>query len=371
MATQNTPLTFKKLPGVLSFQRCFNVSDGEMLNLMPDGQTQPVEVVRHGIRGTQNVADGSGKTAKGGERNVSNIQVTETAKLNPSAQALVVQFGFRAFDLDKALCACASSDTELMQGMRESITSFIQRAKSGEAVNSIAKRLARNIANGRWLWRNRISAARISTTVRSGDHTVASFDSLAVPLNHFEEISQTEDSVARVIADGLQGNSLAGLRISAELSFNIAGAVEVFPSQNYVENKPTGFARPLYKMGGSMRPPLDKEGGFNVVGYAGVRDQKISNALRTIDTWYADYGVLKRPIAVEPMGASLDLMAFKRETTTGAFHLLRRLNQIDPHSPEGLFVLACMIRGGVFSESDKPGKAAATNESPEAESAEA
>ena len=32
------------------------------------------------------------------------------------------------------------------------------------------------------------------------------------------------------------------------------------------------------------RPPTDKESGLNVVGHAALRDQKVSNALRTIDT---------------------------------------------------------------------------------------
>lgn len=354
MATSNTA-TFKKLPGVLSFQRAYNVSDAEMFNVMPDGARTPVEVVRHGIRGTQNVSATAGTTAKGGERAVSNIQVTETAKLHPNAVAMEVQFSIRFFDLSRSLSACASDDRVLMKGMRTSIDGFIERSKTGGA-DAIALRYARNIANGRWLWRNRVAASKITVTVMQGDTLIASIDALTVPTNHFDNAIAPEAAIAKVLADGMRGAHGGGLLVSARLEFGVAGAIEVFPSQNYVENKPTGFARPLYKIGGSVRAPTDKESGFNVVGHAALRDQKVSNALRTFDTWYEAYGEVGRPIPVEPMGASLDLMSFLRSGNTGAFKLFCRLNELDPIAPDGQFALACMIRGGVFSESDKPAK---------------
>lgn len=355
MASSNTE-TFKKLPGVLSFQRAYNVSDAEMFNVMPDGSRTPVDVVRHGIRGTQNVSAAAGATAKGGERAVSNIQVTETAKLHPNALAMEVVFSIRFFDLSRSLSACASDDRVLMKGMRSSIDSFIARSKAGGA-EAIALRYARNIANGRWLWRNRVGASKITVTVLQGDTAIASFDALAVPTNHFDSPSAPEATIAKILADGMRGAQGGGLSVCAQLEFGVSGAIEVFPSQNYVENKPTGFARPLYKIGGSVRPPIDKESGFNVVGHAALRDQKVSNALRTFDTWYEAYGDVGRPIPVEPMGASLDLMSFLRSGSSGAFKLFCRLNELDPSAPDGQFALACMIRGGVFSESDKPTKA--------------
>lgn len=355
MVTSNTE-TFKKLPGVLSFQRAYNVSDAEMFNVMPDGSRTPVEVVRHGIRGTQNVSAAAGSTAKSGERAVSNIQVTETAKLHPNAVEMEVQFSIRFFDLACSLSACASDDRVLMKGMRTSIDGFIERSKTAGA-DAIALRYARNIANGRWLWRNRVAASKITVTVTQGNSVIASLDALAVPTNHFNDASAPEIAIAKVLADGMRGAHGSGLTICARLAFGVSGAIEVFPSQNYVENKPTGFARPLYKIGGSVLPPTDKESGFNVVGYAALRDQKISNALRTFDTWYEAYDEVRRPIAVEPMGASLDLMSFLRSGKTGAFKLFCRLNELDPTAPDGQFALACMIRGGVFSESDKPAKA--------------
>ena len=46
--------TFKKLPGVLSFQRGTIISDALMYSEV-NGQLEPLMVMRNGIRGTQNV----------------------------------------------------------------------------------------------------------------------------------------------------------------------------------------------------------------------------------------------------------------------------------------------------------------------------
>lgn len=87
---------FKKLPGVLSFQRCLLVTDALFLNVFEGGSTTPLPVIRHGIRGTQNInkfgkkEDSSAKSATRPE--VSNIQTTDSAKLDPQAVRLRVWF---------------------------------------------------------------------------------------------------------------------------------------------------------------------------------------------------------------------------------------------------------------------------------------
>lgn len=87
------------------------------------------------------------------------------------------------------------------------------------------------------------------------------------------------------------------------------------------------------------------------MGRAAICDQKVSNVLRTIDTWYPEFEKFGRPIPVEPNGANLDAQYFFREQKgSSAFDRIRRLNQIDPATPEGMSLTACLIRGGVYSE---------------------
>lgn len=91
------------------------------------------------------------------------------------------------------------------------------------------------------------------------------------------------------------------------------------------------------------------------MGTAALRDQKVANAIRTIDTWYPDYEQNGcKPIPVEPNGASLEAQRFFREigdkkNKSSAFDIIKELNITDPNSPQGMFFIACLVRGGVFS----------------------
>lgn len=367
MATASTATVFKKLPGVLAFQRGLVISDAELFSeIKGDYDSHPVEVVRHGIRGTQNVnTSGAGDTATSGDtkqRAVSNIQQTDSAKLASNAEAMIARFSVRFLDLQDSLFASApgkddgkkETQEKIRQELsllRQSIEGFIQRAKAATGLDEVACRIARNIANGRWLWRNRLIASAIQIVVSNEGKELARFDdALKISLRDFSDYSEAEKAVAHVIADGLRGHNSAALTVVARVEFGFRGAIEVFPSQNYIEDKPKGFARSLYRLG----QPSEKskpEDGPRVMGRAAIRDQKVSNALRTIDTWYPEFERYGRPIPVEPNGANLDAQHFFRdEKGASAFDMVRRLDQIDPVTPDGMFLTACLIRGGVYSE---------------------
>ncbi|VAX23623.1 CRISPR-associated protein, Csy3 family, partial [hydrothermal vent metagenome] len=314
--------TVKKLPGVLSFSRRHVITDGEMFSRFTDRDDESIPVIRHGIRGTQNVIPGKGKesqkAAAKGEREVSNIQITETAKLDPKAETMVVRFGLSMLDIAEALDACVGKDRGESDMIRATIDDFVSRAKDSEGLVEVARRYARNIANARWLWRNRTIASTIEVTVsrkyvdngKDKVEKIATFDAKTIPMNSFDDYSDDEKALGDEIAAQLKGESEDGLIVEALVTMRTDGNVEVFPSQNYVENKPKGFARPLYKIGHPEAPETKTPGAFTdtrVMGYAALRDQKIFNALRTIDTWYPSFDDTGLAIAVEPMGASLGM----------------------------------------------------------------
>lgn len=357
-----TSKPLSKLPGVLSFRRGHIVSDAEMFSLLEDGTEEPIPVIRHGVRATQNVNDGKGndsqKVAAGGDREVSNIQTTETAKLNADANALVIRFSLAMLDMSQCIDAVmAKGDRPLAAQTRSLVQGFIDRAKGSNGLVEVCARMARNIGNARWTWRNRALASSIEVVVRTTDgKAVASFDALAIPLNTFGEYSVAEMDLAHELARQMRGESVAGLEVTATLHMRAGGGVEVFPSQNYVEDKPKGFARPLYKLG---RPTYQRSASATefedtrVTGVAAMRDQKVWNAIRTFDTWYPDYEDVRVPIPVEPLGASLAQQEFFRKGKSSSFSLLKRLGEIDPDQPDGMFCIAALERGGVYGESDK------------------
>lgn len=341
--------TFSKVPSVFSFQRSMLVSAGAFFNEIDGQEETPVYVVRHGLRGTQNVSE-AGDSAKGTkDRDVSNIQQTETALLDPRANALVVKFGLRMIDLESALFACASGDGDLAKLVRESVVDFVARAKASDGLKEVSRRIARNVANGSFLWRNRVVAKSVTVTTTANGQTLT-FDALNIPLSSFASYSADEIQLSEIVAAGLRGDRDAAIEVAARVDFGVKGAIEVFPSQAYVENKPKGFARPLYKLTADA-PPTKSDGTDHqtVMGQAALRDQKISNRLRTIDTWYEGFDVVGKALPIEPNGASIDLMSFFRTGKATAFNMFSRLNQIDPNSQEGMFCIGSMIRGGVYS----------------------
>jgi CRISPR-associated protein Csy3 len=350
----------KKLPSVLSFQRGMVVSDGLFFNQFSDGTVSPLHVVRHGIRGTQNInkkgSTKDGATAGSAKRQeVSNIQTTDTAKLAPGSVALQVRFDVRFINLNSALFACAPGKDDLaedLQVLRSALSGFIARAKESDGLKEVARRYARNIANGRFLWRNRVIAKAVTVSVKDANTELASFEALSIPIHEFSNYSEEECKVADVIAAGLRGDRQAKLSICAKVDFGIEGPVEVFPSQNYLEDKAKGFARPLYCVGDSPTEQLNHS--IKELGQAALRDQKLGNALRTFDTWYPTFATRGNAIPVEPNGASLDAQEFFRDSKdTSGFHLMLRMAELDVDSADGMFLLACIIRGGVFSGSDK------------------
>ncbi len=97
---------------------------------------------------------------------------------------------------------------------------------------------------------------------------------------------------------------------------------------------------------------------YKVGEVAAMHSQKIGNALRTIDTWYpqdeesGDLG----PIAVEPYGSVTSQgKAYRQPKDKADFYNLLDawvLKDKAPASGDQHFVMATLIRGGVFGEKD-------------------
>ena len=345
----------KKLPGVLSFQRGIIVGDGLMYSLMADGREVPLHVMRHGIRGTQNVnneKEGSeaSTTANAKGRKVANVQQTNSAKLHPDSDKLVVRFDLRTIDVQSALFSCApgqGDDMSEIQEFKAQLRTFLDSTKAG-AMQALCLRYVRNLTNGRFLWRNRTIAQRVLIEIK-GAGSVARFDALTRPLNNFDGIIAEETALANELADGFLGNRDTKLSVRAVVEFGVRG-LEVYPSQNYLTIKEKGFARSLYHVG-EVLGGIETEGN-TFLGHAAIRDQKLGNAIRSVDTWYDRYLELGVAIPVEPNGANLETQLFLRGRKDSGFEYMRDVANIKPDDQAGLFLLACIIRGGVYSGSE-------------------
>ncbi|WP_181443708.1 type I-F CRISPR-associated protein Cas7f/Csy3, partial [Legionella pneumophila] len=93
---------------------------------------------------------------------------------------------------------------------------------------------------------------------------------------------------------------------------------------------------------------------------AAMHSQKIGNALRTIDTWYPEFSdpvSSAGPIAIEPYGAVTNLgKAFRTPADKQDFYTFfdtwARGGELSRVEDEH-YMMAVLVRGGVFGESDK------------------
>ena len=209
----------------------------------------------------------------------------------------------------------------------------------------MARRYAYNLANGRFLWRNRLGAESISVQVAQlvdGQSKKSwTFDALTLSLRDFDAPTKSAAPLAELsslIKDGLSGSGHVLLQVTAFV--RIGAGQEVFPSQELILDKAKTKSKTLY----------------TVSDIAGLHSQKVGNALRTIDNWYpgADEYV---PIPVEPYGSvTTQGKAYRKPTDKVDFYSLLDnwlIKNKEPSEDQQHFVMATLIRGGVFGDAGK------------------
>lgn len=266
-----------------------------------------------------------------------NLQTVDVAALPAEADTLKVQFTLRVLGGAGTPSACNSAAYQAK--LLATVQGYVQQHGFGE----LARRYAANLANGRFLWRNRAGAEQVEVTVEQMQNGQAahtwSFDALALNTRAVGAINTEAKDLAKLseaMAAGLAGSQHVLLRITA---FVRQGAgQEVFPSQELILDKDSaGKSKTLY----------------HVDGVAAIHSQKIGNAIRTIDTWYEGAEELG-PIAVEPYGSvTTQGKAYRQPKQKLDFYTLLDnwlLKDQVPPVEQQHFVMAVLIRGGVFGD---------------------
>lgn len=264
-----------------------------------------------------------------------NLQTVDVAALPADADTLKVQFTLRVLPGAGTPSACNSA--EYQAKLQEVVQGYVQQHGFAE----LANRYATNLANGRFLWRNRQGAEEVEVQVallKDGKpEQIWSFDALSLNLRSLDAIENEEiKALGAVIADGLAGQRHVLLQVTAFV--RMGAGQEVFPSQELI----------LDKGKGSKSKTL-----YDVDGVAAIHSQKIGNAIRTIDTWYEGAAELG-PIAVEPYGSvTTQGKAYRQPKQKMDFYSLLDnwlLKDQVPPAEQQHFVMAVLIRGGVFGD---------------------
>lgn len=275
-----------------------------------------------------------------------NLQTVDVAMLPNDVDTLRVRFTLKILGGAGTPSACNS--LEYRQKLKNTVDGYVDKNGFGE----LAQRYAHNIANGRFLWRNRLGAEQITVKVsplNSGEAQDSwMFNALDFLLRDFkvpDNSGEDFNALAKAIEDGLAGKGYTLLEVIAYA--RVGDGQEVYPSQELILDRGAQKgqkSKTLYTVG-------DEDNKI-----AAMHSQKIGNALRTIDTWYEDTDGIG-PIAVEPYGSVTSQgKAYRQPKQKIDFYNLLDnwvLKEEAPAEGNQHFVMATLIRGGVFGSSEK------------------
>ncbi len=324
--------TVIKTASVLAFERKLANSDAVLFSGNWQGtEWQPVQIQEKAVRGTISNrlknALASDPAKLDAEIQKANLQRVDVAALPADADTLKMTFSLRV--LGNLAVPSVCNDKNYQDALQAVIEGYI--AEQGFA--ELALRYATNLANARFLWRNRVGAEHIHVVVK-GSKTWT-FNAHDYSLRDFTQRDSALQELADEIERGLKGDTFVLLNVEAFV--RLGQGQEVFPSQELVLDSNSAKSKVLYQ----------------VNSVAALHSQKVGNALRTIDTWHPQVDALGA-IAIEPYGSvtSRGIACRQPKEKMDFYTLLDNwVTKGDkPASEQQHYVMAVLIRGGVFGE---------------------
>ncbi|WP_196590021.1 type I-F CRISPR-associated protein Csy3 [Pectinatus frisingensis] len=333
------------MASVLAFEKKIVVSDGYMYGTTWNDrlkEASPLKLAEKSVRGT--ISNRLKDTIKNdpaklnAEVEKANLQRVDSCALGISQDTLKLSFSIKILSGIEQPSACNS--VEFAQKYYDIAKKYIYDNDFRE----LARRYAMNIANGRFLWRNRVGAEKIEIVVSVDNHKWI-FDAYKYSLKDFEE-SNDINELADLIAQTLSGKREYSF-INIEAYVLSGKAQDVYPSEELVldksnDNKKGKKSKILYQVNDT----------------AAMHSQKLSNAIRTIDTWYPEFGSERTvPISIETYGTVSNLgKAYRAPSDKVDFYTLfdKYVVEGDLEKQEDKdYVMAVLVRGGVFGQSSK------------------
>ena len=266
-----------------------------------------------------------------------NLQRVDACALDMKQDTLKLSFTMKVLSGVEHPSAC--NNMMFHQSYTAAAKEYIEKTGFKE----LARRYAMNIANARFLWRNRLGAEKLAVDVTIDGNPMAELDAYAYSLRNFDENAAELQPLVDAIAETLSGKR-DSLLVHVDCYALLGEGQEVYPSEELVFDKGKGDKSKVL---------------YSVDDTAAMHSQKLSNAIRTIDTWYPAYGTEEGvgPIAIEPYGAVTNLgKAFRNPKEKADFYTLfdryaigESLDSIEDEH----YVMAVLVRGGVFGQSSK------------------
>ncbi|WP_168408259.1 type I-F CRISPR-associated protein Csy3 [Acinetobacter indicus] len=337
----------KAVASVLAFEKKLVPSDGYFYGTTWENRTEQaaLKLIEKSVRGTISnrlkAADADPLKLDAKVENA-NLQIVDACALAEHQDTLKVAFTLKVLAGIEQPSAC--NNETFLNSYKEVAKNYIQTHGFAE----LAKRYALNIANARFLWRNRVGAEKIEVVVTVNENDTITFNAFDYKLHDFDNADAKVQNLADQIAQALKGE-LPYLLLKVEAYALVGKGQEVYPSEELVlqKNKETEESKKEKK----------SKILYQVNDVAAMHSQKIGNALRTIDTWYPDFEEQKSAIAIEPYGAVTNLgKAYRTPKAKQDFFSLfdkYALGESLENVEQEHYVMAVLVRGGVFGQSSK------------------
>lgn len=327
------------IPTMLAFEKKLVLSDGMMYasEWGKEGIT-PLKLREKSVRGTisnrlkNTVANDPLKLNAEVEK--PNLQTIDACYLNADKDTLVVSFTLKVLSGIENPAVCNSRD--FVKKYQEVVKGYVKKYGFKE----LGCRYAYNLANARFLWRNRLGASKVMVEVKmlgDEDERIWNFDAMDFSLVNFEENYAKVEELGGFIAEALAGKKpCVFFKVTARAL--IGEGQEVYPSEELVLDKGRGKKSKIL---------------YSVSDVAAMHSQKLGNAIRTIDTWYKDYGTDEGagPIAAEVYGAVTNMSHAFRVPKQDDFYALfdkYALGEDLEREEDEHYVFSVLVRGGVF-----------------------
>lgn len=332
------------LASVLAFEKKLVPSDGYFYGTNWEQRTdiaEPIHLTEKSVRGTisnrQKLAVQNDPAKLNALLENPNPQTVDSAALPMHMDTLKVHFTLKVLSGVQRPSAC--NKEEHSRGIQQMGETYIKE----NGFKEVARRYASNLANGRFLWRNRVGAEQLEVVVKdAASDEVWTFQPYDFSLKDFDVHTTELDALGGRIAAALCGE-IPHLMLDVTAYAQLGHGQEVYPSEELVLDKDTKDKSKIL---------------YQVNGMAAMHSQKIGNALRTIDTWYPEFDTAGiGPIAIEPFGAVTNLgRAYRSPKDKVDFYTLFdkwSCGEAPKTEEEKDYVMAVLVRGGVFGQSGK------------------
>ena len=353
--------------GMLAYARSVQITEGLFFatKSSADGARTPIEILEKGVRG-QTANDLKPKDFdKAGK---SNPQSVEYAVIPQGHDGVELSFSIRFMPLSLQPYACGNT----MVG--ETHARLAKGYKSAGGYKVLAELFAWNIANARFAWRNRFQSDTMEVTVIFEGREIA-FNPFAVDLENWagpgsivhaltKGNAADLDALLAGIAMGLSNDDKQAFMVHVRWNAAMEPGQEIFPSQEYVREEVAKQKNDVSRVYAKLPTRI----GDRTIGQASMHSQKIGAALRHIDIWHGS-DTHPAAIAVNPYGGVQETSdVLRAPKSKKSFYELRAkaqplLDAVEAaNGPEDLpgdvhFVMANLVRGGVFGASGKAAEA--------------